>query len=374
MPRVDLVVKSPITKTARVLQASSMFDLPPTEASIERWSFDVDLPSSWNVGLIVGPSGAGKSTVARALFGDAVIDEGAFAWSSDRTIIDDFPAAMSVKEIIALLSSVGFSSPPSWLRPFAVLSTGQRFRVHVARALAEQRAITVIDEFTSVVDRTVAQIGSHAIARSVRQRGQRFVAVSCHSDIIDWLQPDWIIEMPSGTFTARSHRRRPDVALEIQRCDSSIWHAFAQHHYLNTDLHKGAACFVASIASRPVAFAAVLSFPHQHVPGWRGHRTVCLPDFQGVGIGNKLSEFVAACYSATRKPFRSVTSHPAMIRYRNASPLWAMVREPSRVVGLSKTRGKEWLHRRNSCNRSTATFQFVGEARPDDARALGILH
>ena len=40
-----------------------------------------------------------------------------------------------------------------------------------------------MDEFTSVVDRQVAQIGAHAIQKYVRKHGRQFVAVSCHYDI-----------------------------------------------------------------------------------------------------------------------------------------------------------------------------------------------
>ena len=83
----------------------------------------------------------------------------------------------SFKDIVELLSSIGFSSPPAWLRPFPVLSTGQQFRALLARLLAEAAGeLVVCDEFTSVVDRTVAQVGSAALARTVRQRGQQFIA------------------------------------------------------------------------------------------------------------------------------------------------------------------------------------------------------
>src|SRR5262249_47030182 len=145
---------------------------------------------AWHIGLITGPSGCGKSTIARHLWPDETRQR--FDWPTDASILDAFPASLSIKEIAALLSSVGFSSPPAWLRPFHVLSTGQQFRVTLARLLAEFPDLAVMDEYTSVVDRTVAQIGSAALARTVRQRGQRFVAVTCHEDVIDWLQPDWI--------------------------------------------------------------------------------------------------------------------------------------------------------------------------------------
>src|SRR5262249_57232560 len=58
-------------------------------------------------------------------------------------------------------------------------------------------------------------------------------------------------------------------------------------------------------ALRPAAFTAVLHAPDPLGGYWREHRTVCLPDFQGVGIGNALSEFVASLFVATGKRYCS---------------------------------------------------------------------
>src|SRR5262249_27833427 len=165
-------------------QVRGLFDLPAEAASSLEW--DAELPLTerpWNIGLIVGPSGCGKSTIARHLFAGILARQAPLAeWPADHSIPHSFPSAMSIKEIVELLSSVGFSSPPAWLRPFGVLSTGQQFRVLLARLLAaaEPGHPVVVDEFTSTVDRTVAQVGSAALARAVRRRDQRFVALTCH--------------------------------------------------------------------------------------------------------------------------------------------------------------------------------------------------
>ena len=89
----------------------------------------------WNIGLVVGPSGCGKSTIARHLWPDAIVGE--HAWPSDAAIVDGFPETLPTKDVVEILSSVGFASPPAWLRPYHVLSTGQQFRVTLARAIAE---------------------------------------------------------------------------------------------------------------------------------------------------------------------------------------------------------------------------------------------
>jgi ABC-type ATPase with predicted acetyltransferase domain len=201
--KVEIEVKSKIERTPRVMQMEGMFDVPRAAASELRWTADLPIEDRpWNVGLILGPSGCGKSTLARRLFPEQLART--FQWSGEKSLLDGFPAAMGVKDIIEVLSSVGFSSPPAWLRPFHVLSNGEQFRVGLARLLAESPELAVVDEFSSVVDRTVAQIGSAALAKTVRRRGQRFVAVTCHEDVEEWLQPDWIFRPASrgGSFNA----------------------------------------------------------------------------------------------------------------------------------------------------------------------------
>ena len=91
-----------------------------------------------------------------------------------------------------MFNSVGFSSPPSWLKPYSVLSNGEKMRVDLANSLLQNKEIIIFDEFTSVVDRNIAKIGSYAISKAVRKQNKKFIAVSCHDDIIDWLEPDWV--------------------------------------------------------------------------------------------------------------------------------------------------------------------------------------
>lgn len=219
MSRVDLTLESNVERTGRVVQLEGMFDVPTAEKTRVEYHFDAPIETRpWSVGLIVGPSGAGKSSVARHLFRDSLVS--GYDWPATKTIVDGF-GALPIRETTAALSSVGFSSPPNWLRPFHVLSNGEQFRATMARALVDERPLIVVDEFTSVIDRTVAQIGSHAIAKSIRARKKQFVAVTCHYDVEEWLQPDWVIEPHLGRFAWRSLRRRPEVELEVVRCDHS---------------------------------------------------------------------------------------------------------------------------------------------------------
>jgi len=354
------------------MQMEGLFEIPPTQKSELRWTGEIPIESRpWNIGMIVGPSGSGKSTLAREMFGKQLISQ--HEWSLDKSIVDDFPVSMGIKQITALLSQVGFSSPPSWLRPFRCLSNGEQFRVTLARAMAENSDLFVIDEFTSVVDRTVAQIGSAALAKAIRQSDRRMIAVGVHYDVVEWLQPDWIYEPHVNQFQWRQLRCRPSIELEIIRCDKAAWKLFHKHHYLDTNLHAASKCFIALYQGQPVAFTAVLYFPHAIAPRWREHRTVCLPDFQGVGIGNALSDYVASLMKAKGIPYSSVTANPAMIRHRAKSKHWNMRDKPKlhRAIGKTSTiKGNQ----KTATNRLTASFDFVGAARVEDATKFGLIY
>ena len=245
MPAIDVVVSSPIERTFRVDQVAGMFDLKVEQKA--RAEFHAELPAlddDWQIGVIVGPSGSGKSTIARHAFGDALC--GGQPWSDTQAVVDGF-GDLSIKEIVHTLSSVGFSSPPSWVKPYGVLSNGEKFRCDLARALLSDRPLVAYDEFTSVVDRTVARIGSAAVSKAIRKGriARKFVDVTCHYDVVDWLEPDWVLDMASGRL-ARGCLRRPEIRLEIAPVHCSAWVLFRRHHYLNTNIKVNAKCFCAN--------------------------------------------------------------------------------------------------------------------------------
>lgn len=370
---MHITLSCPIDETPRVLQVRGLFDLAPERTSRVEW--DVEAPidaAAWSIGLITGPSGCGKSTLARHLFPSPanLWADTLPPWPRGRSVLDGFPEALSVKDITELLGSVGFSSPPAWLRPYEALSTGQRFRCDLARLLALEQTFTVrvFDEYTSVVDRTVAQIGSAAVAKAIRGRGLKFVAVTCHEDVMDWLQPDWVLNPADGTFTRRRLRRRPPIHLEVSRCGSQVWHLFAPHHYLSHALAGGAVCFLATWRERPVAFSSWLPFVGAGPLARREHRTVVLPDYQGVGIGSALSALIASMWKALGYVARSTTTHPGFKKARLRSKDWRLARAPSLALGKQRGRFKRLKH---ADTRLTTGWEYVGEAMPHrQAKAL----
>lgn len=121
MPTFNIIKETKPKKTFRVSSIIGKFDLQ-SEHIIEEFKGEIDLSSEWQIGLIVGKSGTGKTTISKQLFPSAYITN--FEYNSE-TILDDMPKDKSVEEITSAFNSVGFSSPPSWLKPYSVLSNGE---------------------------------------------------------------------------------------------------------------------------------------------------------------------------------------------------------------------------------------------------------
>lgn len=70
---------------------------------------------------------------------------------------------------------------PTWLRPYPVLSNGEKFRADLARLICEAPASAIVDEFTSDVDRQIAKFGALAFQKAWRRtKGCKVVLLTPH--------------------------------------------------------------------------------------------------------------------------------------------------------------------------------------------------
>jgi hypothetical protein len=298
--------------------ASRAFDLAFDGTSkFQPWSRPTELPQDFRIGLIVGPSGSGKSILLKE-FGQ----EDPVLWSPSKAIVSQFPTP---EEAINRLMAVGLNTIPSWLKPYHVLSTGERFRADLARRLHD---FSVIDEFTSTVDRNVAKATCRAVRRFIRNdKLTGVVFASCHFDILDWLEPDWYFDTSDGTLYDGRCLRRPEIQIRLYPSSPAAWPMFAPHHYLSGKLNPTARCYLSTAdfgASEVVTgFVSSLSFPCGTLKNARReHRTVVLPDYQGLGIGPVISDAVAQIEVEQGFRYFSKTAHPRFGMHRERSPLW----------------------------------------------------
>lgn len=308
-PKISHVEMDAITSTL-----ISPFDYE-SDGTEKFYPFEIpaDLPLQWGIGVIVGASGTGKSTLLKE-FGTPQKP----VWRDFSSIASHFDSAEEASE---LLAAAGLMSVPEWIKPYHVLSNGQQFRADLARSIKDG---AVIDEFTSVVDRNVARAASTAMARYVRKNNVRnIVLATVHRDILEYLEPDWIIDTDKGEWTNGRYLQRPQLALEIYPTDYSIWSYFAPYHYLTGNINRSAHCYVGIWEGQLVAFNSAITAPNgNYKNAYRGHRLVVHPDYQGFGFGPKISEAVAQHYVDNGKRYFAKTAHPRLGGYRDSSPLW----------------------------------------------------
>ena len=167
-------------------------DITTTEVPLPSHEDMEEMNSShWNIMLICGKSGSGKSTILREIGNVKPIE-----YDYNKAVISQFDG-YTEEEVCDLLGGVGLSSVPTWLRKPQELSNGERARLDLCKAIydAGKGQIIYVDEFTSVVNRDVAKSMSHALQRYIRQNDLKIVIASCHFDIIEWLNPNYIFNL-----------------------------------------------------------------------------------------------------------------------------------------------------------------------------------
>ena len=281
--------------------------------------------------------------MGRALWGsEAVYAPG---WPADMPVIDAITPDGSFDDVTAALSSVGLGSVPTWLRPYSVLSNGEQFRANLARLIAEAPSRAVLDEFSSVVDRQIAQIGAGAFAKAWRRTGGQAVLLSCHYDILDWVQPDWVFDTATGKFSRGSLWRRPRIDVDVWQTGWEHWPAFEPHHYLKLPRMIAATNYMATVDGQLVAHLAVST--RAGMVEARACRLVVMPEWQGAGVGLRFLDAVCERWRLGQnrydKPMLTLfhTSHPGLASALRRSTRWTQV--SAKLVGESKARSLQCM-------------------------------
>lgn len=318
----------------------------------------------WNIGVIYGGSGTGKSTLLKT-FGEITTP----IFDNKKSLISNFDW-MTPEEATHLLSAMGLSSVPCWLRPHATLSNGEQYRANLAYcvAKAKENDVILIDEYTSVVDRDVAKAMSNALQKFVRREKKKIILASCHFDIMEWLNPDWIYSPNKGRVERPDCLRlaRPKINLEIFRCRYETWKIFKHHHYLSEDLNPACLSYVILWNDKPVAFIAILPFPGVgDAKTRRISRIVTLPDYQGLGIGKALVDYFSALYWKVGSQMYIRTINPALgLSLTKDKTNWQPTLSNMKADFAKDTSGRKLL------NRPSYSFKYIGEKSTDSENVI----
>jgi GNAT superfamily N-acetyltransferase len=262
-----------------------------------------------------------------------------------------------------MLCGVGLTSVPCWIRPAYTLSNGQKARAECALQMARNDdQIIIIDEWTSVVDRTVAKVMSHCIQKHARKTNKRIILLSCHYDVIEWLNPDWIIDANKQEYTNRrslwrDFKRTEQLQFNVYETNRSTWPFFSRYHYLSEKL-AGGKQFLFGLweGKNQIGFLAFSNYvPHRKdILGRKMqmhfNRLVIHPDYCGFGLGvlflDKCSQIVHDRGYEVMGKFSSAPVYNALKR----NPKWRLndvKRLHKVIVGGNMKRGKKETYTRN---------------------------
>lgn len=312
----------------------------------------------WNIGVIYGSSGSGKTTILKRMgeLSKSVFD-------SQKPLISNFDW-LEPKDATLLLTSMGLSSVPTWLRPFHLLSNGEQYRAELAYKVgkAKDNEVVLVDEYTSVVDRDVAKAMSFALQKYIRRTNKRIILASCHYDIMEWLMPDWTCSPQKGGALERGEwlrQGRPQIELQVSRVEYGAWDFFKKHHYLTEDVNKGAKFLLFEWNKKPVCIVAILNTPRKGIPnGMAISRIVVLPDFQGLGLGSRICNFIGGVFVRENKKMYIKTVNPALGEYFNKADNW----RGTSMNGKKRTmKGADSEKYRNRVTRASYCHEYIGK-------------
>lgn len=356
-------LESPPPTGFKSIKAAQSVDLNLEKKLTHRLSVTADVHSEFSVGVIIGASGSGKTTLAKQIYGqDCFVD----LLDLSKPVIEQFPKSMSYEECVRTLTGIGLSQVPCWVKPAGALSNGQKARAEAALQLCQDKETVVLDEFTSVVDRNVGKVMSHCVQKYARKMKKRIVLVSCHYDIFEWLNPDWVIDCNDESYTDRrslwqGYERKEQLQISIAPCARARWKNFSKYHYLNDRLAGGhIECFGVYLEGEQIGFQCFANYK-PHVKGTKkmmhSNRTVIHPDYVGFGVGMKVinltSEFMAKEGYDVRAKFSSIPVFESMSKH----PDWKLM-DVSNNTNKCQLQQSGTMARVTGYRQKTRTFAF----------------
>ncbi len=201
--------------------------------------------------LITGPSGSGKSATLRCIaarLGNRATWLGRQRPQNRSAIVDQVAPGSPLAEAISILTACGLGEPRLWLRRYADLSDGERFRVELAIAIgaaaAHPHSVLLVDEFAALLHRRLARCLAFNLRKLVSVKSLWLIVASAHEDLAADLRPDLLLRTGSPEVAAQlTLSPRPPAArrirllrrLRIEPGRLSDYKSFQHMHYRQRD-------------------------------------------------------------------------------------------------------------------------------------------
>lgn len=370
MQTFEVTLKTEAPQSFYCIRAANSVDLDIESKLTHKLKVKADLDTPYNIGLIIGNSGSGKTTLAKHIWGNDCFNA---LLNLDMPVIDQFDDSYDYDERVSFLSGVGLGSPVTWIQPAKTLSNGQQARCEVALQIAQLSGkFIVIDEFTSVVDRTVAKAMAHSVQKVARKNKKTIVLLSCHYDIVEWLDPDWVIDCNTQEYIDRRllppRSKSEQLIFGIrQLTDSKSWASFAKYHYLSDKLAGGKNYLFGLFteSDQQVGFIAYSNYvlwkqehKDQGLPMiMHANRIVVHPDYCGFGLGGRMTDITAEYMKNTLK-------YDVQIKLSSASMATLLKRNQKwELRDVSRNINNIWKNHKGRTGRiyvKTYSFKFNG--------------
>lgn len=269
----------PVRPSARTTALYVGFGVPPREPSISiAHGVSVRLGPG-RIVLLTGPSGSGKSSALSAIESQlsllasngakiVALNVQGVEFSDECGLIDEIAPERELTDAASILTACGLGEPNLWLRPYAALSDGEKFRARFAKAISQSSAhfdarlgspgsavsnlgakivnvpspVLLCDEFCSGLHRRAAQAIAHNLRKLATRRGLCVVLACSAGDLTEDLNPDTVVKFgPSGHCEiieqAPCMQALPSLrrSLCIEPGGKRDYDAFAGMHYRSTD-------------------------------------------------------------------------------------------------------------------------------------------
>jgi GTPase SAR1 family protein len=354
--KVDIPTSDHVQYVAKIGDFAHNYSL-----TYPQWELYIPKSTEWSILAIVGQSGSGKTGLLQNL---KQMEYEQPQWDN-RPVIEHIHT--DPKLACKWLGSVGMNTMPNWLKKYTVLSMGERYRVMASWLLARYDNL-YFDEYTSTLDRDTAMSISNSLHKTMHRENKKLIVATCHRDIIEHLKPCYVIDLDKEqVFDTRGLHRQGSKTIELVECNRSLWKHFAPHHYLTAEIPKHTETFLVrwKETGKIIGFTSCHTLPSGTMRNaYIGSRTVCLPQFQGMGMGIKINELLAQYKVGQGKRYFIKTSHPIVGEYHERSPNWKPTSK-NKVIrkDYSNTSGDFYNHGGRSdweINRIAYSHEYIG--------------